>query len=81
MHAYELRIRGLDSAARRNAARWELFSCPEVRDLVKGGGGSDRFLVIFDGEWDQHGVWCRVLENAGYAAEPIGRVREFPAAS
>ena len=80
MHAYELRIRGLDGAAGRNAARWELFACPEVRDLVKGGG-RDRFLVIYEGEWDQPTVWCRVLENAGYEAEPIGRVCQHPAAS
>jgi hypothetical protein len=81
MHAYELRIRGLGSAAGRNAARWELLVCPEVRDLVKGRGGPDRFLVIYEGEWDQPAVWCRVLENAGYEVEPIGRIRELPAAS
>jgi hypothetical protein len=81
VHAYELRIRGLDGSAGRNAARWELFACPEVRDLVKGGGGRDRFLVIYEGEWDQPTVWCRVLENAGYEAEPIGRVCQHPAAS
>ncbi len=81
MHAYELRIRGLDTTAGRNAARWQLFACPEVRDLVKVGGVGDHFLVLYEGEWDQHAVWCRVLENAGYECEPIGRVREYPAAS
>lgn len=79
MHAYELRIRGLDSAADRFAARWELFACLEVRDLVKAAG-PDRFLVLYDGDWDQHAVWCRVLENAGYEVEAIGPVREHPAA-
>jgi len=81
VHAYELQIRGLDRAAARNAARWELFACPEVRDLAKASGGRDRFLVIYEGEWDQPAVWCRVLENAGFEAEPIGRVSEHPATS
>lgn len=81
MHAYELRIRDLDTTAGRNTARRQLFACPEVRDLVKVGGSRDRFFVIYEGEWDQPAVWCRVLENAGYEAEPVGRVREYPAAS
>lgn len=80
MHAYELRIRDLESTTRRNAARWELFAFPEVRDLVKVGG-PDRFLVIYEGDWDHHAVWCRVLENAGYEVEPIGRIREHRTAS
>ena len=79
MHVYELRIRGLDAPGRRAAARWELFVCPEVRDLVKAAG-PDRFLVLYEGDWDQHAVWCRVLENAGYEVEAIGPVREHPAA-
>lgn len=74
MHAYQLRIRGLDSATGRNAARWELFACPEVRDLVKVAG-RDSYLVIYDGAWDQHAVWCRVLEKAGYEVEAIGPVQ------
>jgi hypothetical protein len=80
VHAYELRIRDLDGAVGRSAARWELFACPEVRDLVKVAG-RDRFLVIYEGEWDQPAVWCRVLENAGYEVEPIGRVRRPQGAS
>ena len=80
MHAYELRIRGIDTAAARHAARWELFACLEVRDLV-AVAGPERFLVLYEGDWDQHAVWCRVLENAGYEAEPVGRVREHRTAS
>ena len=79
MHAYELRIHGLETQDGLNAARWELFACPEVRDLVSVGDGRDRFLVIYEGEWDQRAVWCRVLENAGYEAEPMGRIPEYPA--
>jgi hypothetical protein len=78
LHAYELRIRGLDDTIARAAARWELFACPEVRDLVKGAG-KDRFLVLYEGEWDQPKIWCHLLANAGYAAEPIGRVDETEA--
>jgi hypothetical protein len=80
VHAYELRIRGLDDKMGRAAARWELFACPEVRDLVTAAG-KDRFLVLYEGKWDHPKVWCRVLENAGYRAEPIGRVDETEAAS
>jgi hypothetical protein len=80
MHAYELRIRGLDVASARAAARWELFACPEVRDLVKGAG-KDRFLVLYEGDWDQPRIWCHLLANAGYHAEPIGRVDGTDAAS
>jgi hypothetical protein len=80
VHAYELRIAGLDDAIDRATARWKLAACPEVRDLVKGSG-RDRFLVLYEGNWDQHAVWCRVLENAGYETEPIGRLEEPKAAS
>jgi hypothetical protein len=80
MHAYELRIAGLQHAIARAAARWELFACPEVRDLVKAPG-RDRFLVLYEGEWGNPAVWCRVLANAGYDAEPIGPVGETGEAS
>jgi hypothetical protein len=79
VHAYELRIRGLDTAAGRFAARWELFACLEVRDLVKAGG-PDGFLVLYEGDWDQPAVWCRLLERAGYEVEAVGPVREQPRA-
>ena len=81
MHAYELRIRGLDDNARVAAARWQLLACPEVRDLVMKAG-TDRFLVLYEGTWDQSKIWCRVfLANARYAAEPIGAVDETKRAS
>jgi hypothetical protein len=80
VHAYELRIQGLDGKIARAAARWELFACPEVRDLVEGAG-KDRFLVLYDGEWDQPKVWCHLLAGAGYEAEPIGKVNETDEAS
>jgi hypothetical protein len=79
VHAYELRIRGLDDNARVATARWQLLVCPEVRDLVRAG--TDRFLVLYEGRWDQSKIWCRVLANAGYAAEPIGAVDETKRAS
>jgi len=75
MHVYELQIRGVDRPVNPAVARWELFACPEVRDLVKAAG-RDRFLVLYEGDWDQHAVWCRVLENAGYEAQPIGGLDE-----
>ena len=49
MHAYELRIRGLDDDARVAAARWQLSARPEVRDLVRKAG-TDRFLVPYEGK-------------------------------
>jgi hypothetical protein len=80
VHAYELRIHGLDDIERVAAARWRLLACPEVRDLVRKAG-TDRFLVLYEGKWDQSKIWCRVLANAGYTAEPIGGVDETPRAS
>jgi hypothetical protein len=80
VNAYELRIRGLEHTSAHAAARWELFACPEVRDLVKAPG-NDRFLVLYEGEWEQPTVWCRLLSGAGYDAEPIGHVDETKAAS
>jgi hypothetical protein len=70
MHAYELRIGGLDRAISLADARWKLFACPEVRDLVRAGG-KERFLVLYDGKWAQPTIWCHVLSNAGYPAEPV----------
>jgi hypothetical protein len=72
VHAYELRIRGLDDERARTAARWELFAFPDVRDLVRGAG-KDHFLVLYEGRWEHPSVWCHVLANAGFDAEPIGR--------
>jgi hypothetical protein len=80
VHAYELRIPGLDDKGRLAAARWQLLACPEVRDLVTKAG-TDRFLVLYEGKWDQSKIWCRVLANAGYTAEPIGAVDETKRAS
>jgi hypothetical protein len=80
VHAYELRIRGLDDNAGVAAARWQLLACPEVRDLVRKAG-TDRFLVLYAGKWEQPKIWCRVLANAGYTAEPIGGVDETKQAS
>ena len=54
------------------------FGVPHTDSQI---AGPDRFLVIYEGEWDQHAVWCCVLENAGYEVEPIGRVREHRTAS
>jgi hypothetical protein len=73
VHAYELRIHGLEDPSARGAARWELFACPEVRDLVKAAG-DDSFLVLYEGDWDHPQVWCRLLAKAGFEAEPVGPV-------
>ena len=79
VHAYELRIRGLDSEFAFALARWDLFTCPEVLDLV-GLDGEDRFLVFYEGDRERVRMWCHVLANAGYPATPIGRVDEPEAA-
>jgi len=80
VHAYELRIRGLDDELARTAARRELFALPNVRDLVRGTE-RDRFLVLYEGCWEHPSVWRHVLANPGYEAEPIGRVEETHTAS
>jgi hypothetical protein len=76
VHAYILRIRGLDSELAFALARWDLFTCPEVRELVKLDG-EGRFLVLYEGDRDQPKTWCHVLANAGYPATPVGRVDEL----
>lgn len=80
MNAYELRVRGLETKSAYAAARWELLACAEVRDLVKAPG-SDRFLVLYEGEWERPEVWCRVLASAGYDAAPLGHVDQTKEAS
>lgn len=72
-NAYELRIQGLDRLISFAAARWELFAFPEVRDLARGHG-SDHFVVFCEREPADPDAWCRLLEEAGYPAEPIGQV-------
>jgi hypothetical protein len=79
LHAYALRIRGLDDELALALARWDLFTCPEVLDLVEGDGES-RFLVYYDGDRDRARMWCHVLANAGYPATPLGRIDEPEAA-
>jgi hypothetical protein len=78
VHGYLLRIRGLESEFAFALARWDLFTCPEVLELVKVDG-EDRFLVLYEGDRDQSKMWCHVLANAGYPATPVGRVDEFGA--
>jgi hypothetical protein len=78
MNTYELQIRGLDREAFVNG-RSKLLACPEVRDLVRAGG-RDRFLVLYDGRWVQPNVWCLILANAGYPAQPVGDVHGTEAA-
>ena len=73
LSAYELRISGLDQLVSFGVARWELFVFPEVRDLVRGQG-RHRFIVLYEGDQPDPEAWCRVLTDAGYPAEPLGRV-------
>jgi hypothetical protein len=73
VHAYELRIRGLDNLLSFAAARWELFAIPDLLDLVRGQG-RDLFVVLYEGDQVDPDAWCRLLANAGYPAEPLGRV-------
>jgi hypothetical protein len=74
VHAYELRIRGLDSEFAFALARWDLLSCHEVRELVRLDGG-DRFLVLYEGDCEAS-LWCHLLGSASYPATPVGQVDE-----
>jgi hypothetical protein len=74
VHGYELHIRGLDSSFAFARARWELFGCHEVRELVSLNGG-DRFVALYEGDC-QARLWCQLLANAGYPARPVGQVDE-----
>jgi hypothetical protein len=71
--AYELRICGLDNLRSFAAARWELFGFSDVLDLVHGQG-RHRFVVLYEGDQADPDAWCRLLTDAGYPAEPLGRV-------
>lgn len=79
MNVYELRISGLGREVSFQDARSKLSACPGVCDFVRAGG-KDRFLVLYDRGWAQPNVWCLVLANAGYPAQPVGDVHGTEAA-
>ena len=70
MNQCEVGIRGLDEVMSFAAARWELLTFPEVRDLLRGAG-RDRFVVLYEGNRPDIDGWCCLLTEAGFPASPI----------
>jgi hypothetical protein len=71
MNQCEVGIRGLDDVVSFAAARWELLTFPEVRDLLRGGG-RDRFVVLYEGNRPDIDGWCELLTDAGFPSSSIG---------
>jgi hypothetical protein len=73
MNRCDVRIRGLEPLKSFAAARWELLTFPEVRDLLHGFG-KDRFVVLYDGDALDIDQWCTRLTEAGF---PASRIHSF----
>jgi hypothetical protein len=73
MNRCDVCIRGLDPLMSFAAARWELLTFPEVRDLLRGFG-RDRFVVLYDGDAPDIGHWCARLTEAGFPASPTHKL-------
>jgi hypothetical protein len=71
MNQCEGGIRGLDDVMSFAAARWELLTFPDVRDLLRGAG-RDRFVVLYEENGPDIDGWCALLTEAGFPASRIG---------
>lgn len=71
MNVFELRIPGTERESRLWAARWELFVCPEIRE-VNRTGATDEVAILCDHEQPNVSHWLEVLEQAGYPAQLVG---------
>lgn len=80
MNAYELRIAGVENDARLAAARWELFACPEIRDLYRIDG-TDRVAILYEGAEPDVRRWVGLLEHAGYQVKSPEPAEPPPAAA
>jgi hypothetical protein len=63
VNVYELQLDGVVNEQQLHAARWELFVCPEVRDVVLLANGHT--AVLYDGAPDAK-RWLGLLAKAGY---------------
>jgi hypothetical protein len=64
VNVYELQLDGVPSEVQLQGLRWELFVCPEIRDVVQLASG--RVAVLYEGEQPNVCDWRRVLGEAGY---------------
>jgi hypothetical protein len=62
---YQLQLNGIESDTQLNAARWELFTCPEVHDLRRTGLDG-HVAIIYDGDEPAADRWAAILKKAGY---------------
>jgi hypothetical protein len=63
VNVYELQLDGIESEPQLHAARWELFVCPEIRDVVRLGNG--HLAILYEGE-PEPARWLGILEEAGF---------------
>jgi hypothetical protein len=75
MNRCDVRIRGLDPLMSFAAARWELLTFPEVRDLLRGLD-RDRFVVLYDGDAPDIDGWCGRLTEAGFPTSRIHKLND-----
>jgi hypothetical protein len=75
MNRCDVCIRDLDPLISFAAARWELLTFPEVRDLLRGFG-RDRFVVLYDGDAPDIDGWCGRLTEAGFPASRIHKLND-----
>jgi hypothetical protein len=80
VNVYELRIAGVESDARLAAARWELFVCSEVRHVYRIGM-TDKVAILYEGAQPDLRRWLSLLEQAGYATEPLEEAGRPPEAA
>lgn len=80
MNTYELRVAGVETDARLAAARWELFVCPEVRDVARMDE-FERVAIRYEGAQPDVGRWIELLSRAGYPASTFEQAETPPAAA
>ena len=80
MNVYELRIAGVESDVRLAAARWELFVCSEVRHVYRIGR-TDKVAILYESAQPNLRRWVSLLEQAGYATEPLEEAGRPPEAA
>jgi hypothetical protein len=75
MNRCDLCVRDLDPLVSFAAARWELLTFHEVRDLLRGSG-RDRFVVLYDGDAPDIDGWCGRLTELGFPASRIHKLND-----
>jgi len=65
VNVYELYLDGVESERRLNAARWELFVFPEIREVCRIGA-SRHVAILHEADEPNVNAWLEVLAAAGF---------------